>query len=311
FYQNGLLPEQRGLLREIAMELQSVRRRITDDDASGRSNPPLFFSPATSRILLPAGIPVELSEKIANYEKEKSLIKQELRDTVYAQDKTFFTRTRNREIDRLAERQWPRIAATEELAEDIRRDLAVLPEQPGPPPPPPLPAALSARITTFLSSRNELRAEIVRKVEVLKKQFPFLRVQATRNATGGVDLKLQVSQRDESNEEQMKALRATLTAFNQDIALRQGQLRNDEQSIRRDFEATVDLGSGLSAAGVLDTYAEVLQRREDWSLYGDYQTAMLTPGLSAEQRRLLYDSGVEQLELPLPNWDLIVIQVVN
>ena len=311
FYQNGLLPEQRGLLREIAMELQSVRRRVTDEDAGGRSNPPLFFSPATSRILLPPGIPPELSEKVSRYEREKSLIKQELRAVVYAQDKAFFTRTRNREIERLAERQWPRIAATEELAEDIRRDIAFLPAPPGPPPPPPLPAALAVRIVNFLSNRNELRAEIVRKVEQLKKQFPFLRIQAVRNAIGGADLKLQVGVRDESNESQMKTLRATLTAFNQEIALRQGQLRNDEQAIRREFETTVDMGSGLSAAGVLDSYAEVLQQREDWSLYGDYQTAMLTPGLSSEQRRLLYDSGVEQLELPLPNWDQIVIRVVN
>ena len=152
---------------------------------------------------------------------------------------------------------------------------------------------------------------MVRKVDQLKKDFPFLRIQATRNAAGGADLKMQVGARDETNEPQMKALRATLTAFNQEIALRQGQLRNDEQAIRLEFDATVDMGSGLSATGILDTYAEVLQQREDWSLYGDYQTAMLTPGLSSEQRRLLYDSAVEQLELPLPNWDQIVIRVVN
>jgi hypothetical protein len=310
FYQNGLLPEQRGLLREIALELQTVPRRVSDEEAGGLINPPLFFSPATSRLLLPAGVPSEVGEKIAAYEKEKSAIKRELRDTVYAQDKTFFNRTRNRVLEALAERQWPQIAALEELAEDIRRDLARLPNQPGPPPAPPLPAALTAHIMEFLAERNELRTEIVRKVEELKKRFPFIRIQSTRNASGTSDLKLLISPRPD-NDEEMKALRTTLTAFNQEIATRQGQLRKSEQAIRREFEITAAPGEGHSAEGLLDDYAEILQQREDWSLYGAYQTAMLTPGLSPEQRRLLFDRGLEKLSLPLPNWDQILIRVVN
>lgn len=310
FYQNGLLPEQRGLLREIAFELQTVPRRSNDEESLGMVNPPLFFSPATARLILPPGVPAAVSEKIAAYEKEKSAIKRELRDTIYSQDKTFFTRTRNRALESLAERQWPQISALEEMAEDIRRDLARLPNQPGPPPPPPLPAALTAHITTFLSERNELRVEIVRKVDDLKKRFPFIRIQSTRNAAGGSDLKLLVGPRPD-NDEEMKALRTTLTAFNQEIATRQGQLRQEEQSIRREFEVTSPPGEGRSAEGILDDYAEILQQREDWALYGDYQTAMLMPGLAPEQRRLLFDRSLEKLSLPLPYWDQIFIRVVN
>jgi hypothetical protein len=310
FYQNGLLPEQRGLLREIAIELQTVPRRPTDEETGGLVNPPLFFSPATSRLLLPPGVPAEIGEKIALYEKEKSAIKRELRDTVYAQDKTFFTRNRNRVLEALAERQWPQIAALEELAEDIRRDLARLPNQPGPPPPPPLPAALTAHITEFLADRNELRAEILRKVDELKKRFPFIRIQNSRNPAGGADLRLLISPRPD-NDEEIKALRTTMTAFNQEIATRQGQLRKAEQAIRREFEATSAPAEGRSAEGILDDYAEILQQREDWSLYGAYQTAMLTPGLTPEQRRLLFDRSLEKLSLPLPTWDQIFIRVVN
>ena len=310
FYQNGLLPEQRGLLREIAWELQTTPRRMLDDDSARLSNPPLFFSPATARLLLPPEIPEALAEKIAAFEREKSTLKRELRDAVYASDKSFFSRTRNRAMEALAERQWPRLAALEDMAEDIRRDLARLPHPLGPPPPPPLPAALTAHITEFLNDRKELRAEILRKIEQLRKQYPFISIQSTRNSGGGNDLKLLIPNRPD-NDEMMKNLRSTMTGFNQEIALRQGQLRKQEQAIRREFEVVADPEEARSAEGILDVYAEILQQREDWGLYGDYQAAMLTPGLSAEQRRLLFDRGVEKLGLPLPNWEQILIRVVN
>ena len=42
------------------------------------------------------------------------------------------------------------------------------------------------------------------------------------------------------------------------------------------------------------------QQQEIWDKYRDYQTAVLLPGLSPEQRRLLFGAAVEQLALPLP-----------
>ncbi|MEY2879116.1 MAG: hypothetical protein RLZZ15_1496, partial [Verrucomicrobiota bacterium] len=43
--------------------------------------------------------------------------------------------------------------------------------------------------------------------------------------------------------------------------------------------------------------------REDVT-YGDYRTAMLTPGLSPEQRRLLFSAAVAGLAQPLPRGEL-------
>jgi hypothetical protein len=42
-----------------------------------------------------------------------------------------------------------------------------------------------------------------------------------------------------------------------------------------------------------------------WDKYRDYQAAVLMPGLSAGQRRLLFDAAVEQLDLPLPSGEKV------
>jgi hypothetical protein len=48
----------------------------------------------------------------------------------------------------------------------------------------------------------------------------------------------------------------------------------------------------------------VATARETASVYRDYRVALFQPGLSPEQRRLLFDGVMEQLELPLPRGEL-------
>jgi hypothetical protein len=45
-------------------------------------------------------------------------------------------------------------------------------------------------------------------------------------------------------------------------------------------------------------------QQESEAAFRDYRTAVFEPGLSLEQRRLLFDSAVEQLNLPLPAGEL-------
>jgi hypothetical protein len=310
FYQTGLLVEQRGLLREIAYELRTVKRTMSEENLA-HANPPLFFSPATARLRLPPGLPVELREKIARYERERSMLKQELRDAIYAQDRAFFASTRKNALEALAQRQAPRFVALEELAEEIRRDFARLPDPMGPPPLPPLPAAFAARVMAFVSEKNAIKATVVDKIQQIKTDFNIQRVYSVRNPTGGgSDLRMVITPSEQS-EEQMKTLRTTLQRFNQDIALRQKDLRQKEEEIRRDFAALADREEGRSLEDLLDDYADILQQREEWRLYADYENAVLTPGLSPAQRRLLYDAGVEKLDLPLPPWEPIMIGIAE
>ena len=55
-----------------------------------------------------------------------------------------------------------------------------------------------------------------------------------------------------------------------------------------------------SVDDLLKDFEDARQRQELWDRYRDYQTAALMPGLSPEQRRMLYDAAVEELALPLP-----------
>jgi hypothetical protein len=56
---------------------------------------------------------------------------------------------------------------------------------------------------------------------------------------------------------------------------------------------------------LLRDFEDARQRQEIWDRYKDYQTAVLLPGLSQGQRRLLFDAAVEQLDLPLPSGDIV------
>jgi hypothetical protein len=311
FYQKGLLPEQRALLREIAMELREVgnRRHTEGEDIV---NPPLFFSPATARLRLPAGLPPELSEKIAAYEREKASIKDELKTVLFAEDRVFFSGSRVKALETLADKQWPRIEALEDMAEDIRRDLARLPEPVGPPAPPPLPSALAARITSYLADRTAMQQDILAKIGQIKKDYAVQRVVSGKNSGGGGDLRLVINPGTQT-EEKMASLRATLAAFNDEMSGRQKTMRAEEDAIRREFARAVpeSMTQGRSIDTMLSDFAEALMQRDDWVHYDDYQTAMLTPGLSPEQRRLLFDAGVEKLALPLPGWDLTPVRVIQ
>jgi hypothetical protein len=51
---------------------------------------------------------------------------------------------------------------------------------------------------------------------------------------------------------------------------------------------------------LLRNFATQFSQQETWQRYRDYDTAVYEPGLSPEQRRLLYADALVQLDLPLP-----------
>ncbi len=57
---------------------------------------------------------------------------------------------------------------------------------------------------------------------------------------------------------------------------------------------------GKSAQVFMKDFELATQNLEVWSNYRYYYLAVFEPGLSIEQRRLLYDYALEKLEIPLP-----------
>jgi hypothetical protein len=54
------------------------------------------------------------------------------------------------------------------------------------------------------------------------------------------------------------------------------------------------------AGRTIEAYLIAMEQRQRIEKYHDYELAVLEPGLSPEQRRLLFGSGIVNLDLPLP-----------
>ena len=281
YYQDGLSSAQRRLLREIAMELQMEIRRSTDPAQPTEGAAPIFFSPETARIRVPADLPAELAGQVAAFVAERKGLKAELREAIRNYDGATASE-RTRVLQQLAAKQEPRIAALEERAEDIRRGLASIPDLPGPPAPPRLPADLAARISAYRGH----------KLDLLKALHAVVAPPAPAAPP---------RQRAMPAQEEV-------AVFNREHAAQFAELKTEKDGIR---EALAQYMRGdhaprdrKSIDGLLEEFENARQRQEVWEKYRDYQVAVLMPGLSPEQRRLLFDAAVEKLALPLPGGEV-------
>ena len=302
YFQRGLSVEQRGLLREVAMaqgdQLRSTAWDLRPASAGTNDSHTLFFSPETSRLNVPLKLPPALSDKIGIYYHDKVELSNELRDAVVAQDQNFaVTRTKN--FEALAIRQAPRLTALAELAEEIRRGLAALPPPPPPAAPPDLSPELIARINAL---RHDMRA-------LADERSAFL-LHATV-----VPFKFDLSQPPMELGGQLDTLRIaainrTDDEFRQEAAGRYAELKQRAAAIRESLIAETDghidpsTGKPMDATTLVRTF-EAAQKQFDQlgreeATYGDYQIAMLQPGLSPEQRRLLFGAELVALAQPLP-----------
>jgi hypothetical protein len=297
FYQKGFSPAQRRLLREITLEISSV---LIGVEGNTTSAPYLFFSPETARIRLPASLPPDLADKVARYESEKSALKKELIDAVTQQDTTFFSFARVGAFESLSDKQWPRFAALESLAEDIRHGLARLPNG-GAPDAPVLPAGLSSRIAAYQKEKANLNSELTRRLSAVPATAPVF------------DSALSVSARLEklkaARAERDEQIRKEIDSFKQENAARYAALTASHESIRNELVElarvhTGEAGANLSPDALIRNFAAAVRQAEEWKHtdreFHEYKTAVLQPGLSPEQRRLLFDASLEDLNLQLP-----------
>lgn len=304
FYQNGLLPAQRRLLREIAIELASAGENTA---AATAAQPYLFFPPEPARVLLPDNLSADLAAKVAAYQTKKSALKKELYDTVYAQDHATFSFLRSSGLKALAEKQAARLTALDALAEDIRRELV---QQPPATFKPPLPPVLMARISTLLQARTALQKETMTKIEELRARIERAPIQLGYSfESDGMKYVVAPARgpRGRSPEEMARIIepvREAMATIAENFGRHFADMINETESIRR--ETALHLGSEkpqpIEAALAAATRYALQQNSEE--AYREYRTAVFEPGLSSEQRRLLFDGAIERLNLPLPRGEL-------
>ena len=280
FYGSGLSPAQRRLLREIVVETDEGAPREASPGPDGRW---LFFSPETARVQLPPALPAELAAKVDAYENLKNTLKSELRAALGESGRSYVISSRAQQLAALAERQEPRFATLEQLAEDIRGRLQGLIADPlHAPRLPSLSPELEERISAYRKAKLDLQKALLAKVQ---------EVTGREAATDSAAMQDRVQQ--------------AIAAFTRENSLRYAALEKAKEEIRSDLAHVASAhpngpGNDQSADRLLKNFTDSLQQHELWRLYYEYRIAVFEPGLSPEQRRLLYASTVERLVLPLP-----------
>lgn len=299
YYQDGLLPEQRGLLLEVAEDLRlralaaraAPPRRTADPGA-------MYFSPATARLRLPANATPELVARLGRFNAERRQLQNELRDAVLAHDKEPRS-VRAAAFADLADRQWPRLAEHEKLAEEIRVDLAALPML-RLASPPYIPPSLITRIDTYRAQRQKIFDELQQALDVAVSMTVRPRIFPSMDKTQQAQLA-----------EDRAAVRNRVTAtFLEAARERVEELRKQYDDIQADLtliasgQSDPETGRPLTPDTLLRGYSVALERFETFGreevIYKSYRLAMLMPGLSREQRRLLFNVARVGLAQPLP-----------
>jgi hypothetical protein len=247
-------------------------------------------------------MPRELEQKIQAYQDEKAALKAELREVLYKQDRAFFAFKRVNALKALAAQQAARLARVEEVAEEIRAGLVLLPN-PAKPPTIPVPREVASRVSRYMNDKIAWQRTMLARQEALRNEFPEDRVEFVRQRDSIV---LQIVANRRSTPEQKakrEAAIAELATFNATQAKGYVAMARDKEKIQAELLAIASSLAGRSAHKsielLLAEFAYAFTQQERWERYADYETAVLQPGLSPEQRRLLFGSALASLDLPL------------
>ncbi|HVS51159.1 MAG TPA: hypothetical protein VHD62_02295 [Opitutaceae bacterium] len=299
FYQDGLSPEQRDLLDEITLETQEqaqprLRRPGSKDDPAKA----FFFSPGGARYFLPENLPTELDGKIRDYERAKFEEKKILHDTIVALD-VESAGERTKALRALADSQAPRLARMEAFAEEVRRGLAQLPPPPLPVLPPKLPPKLTERFVAYRREAQALAAEQTRYLASHRSPPKTFQGHFT-------------SEEIRAHLDEIRAsFENAIAEFRAENAERFAALRAEREAILKDADEFAHLNTDPATGQPMDvrSLAAYVKAADDYfarvgrdeAIYADYNRAMLLPGLSPAQRRLLFHTAVAGLAQPLPN----------
>lgn len=301
YYQAGLLPAQRGLLTELAIELRHEARKARGQPGNRGDSDAIFFSPETARFRLPASVTPELRERLAAYNGRKAALKRALLDTVVAQDDAG-SAARTAAFEALADRQWPEIVAIEALADDIRTELAQRFAPTPPPAPPWVPQELFKAIHSYNADRDVYFTEMKAFADSAAG-----RVLPPESDSGDAERQFQARQAE--------ARRAASIAYQRETAEEFGKLEARYRAIRESLAVLAQnqidrkTGKPLSGDTLLRAHSASMAEFDAFGresvIYAHYRIAMLQPGLSPEQRRLLFGYALAGLAQPLPHGEFM------
>lgn len=285
YYQEGLSAAQRQLLREIVIELAAALGDADLGDASDFApDETIFFLPHGSRLRVPTEIPSSLAAQLDAFTTQKRALKRELRDALFSLDRDSDSK-RERTLRELAAQQEPRFRELETAAEDIRHELARVTSARPAAPRSDLPRELEQRIETYLRNKANLQR--------------VARQQAQPDAIA----------REGKKEKSAEAARAALAAFEAENRSRIAALAAEARVLREEVArhaANSPASATKSVDALLADFATAFKQQQLRTLYQDYRTAVLQPGLTPAQRDLLFNAAVAALDLTgMKDWQAV------
>jgi hypothetical protein len=303
FFQDGLSAAQRELLRDAAIELWA---ETDPSQAAAQAHPRerlLYFSPETARVPLPENLPPSLERRISEFTASKNRLKSELLNAVRSNESSGSARAEA--FRKLAAAEASSFAALAEMAEGIRRELVKLPDPSGPPAAPALPSDLTARISAYRTHKIELLKMLRGMLGGSLSSGDTTRARRDAKATDPIASATEwMHDGTTSTGVQPSDLKVSAAEFERVQRTQLAELNKERAGIREslsDYVRANDRPTDTkSVDDLLKDFEDARQRQELWDKYRDYQAAALMPGMSPEQRRMLYDAAVEELALPLP-----------
>ncbi len=304
YYQAGLSPAQRRLLREIMVE---VYAGAEDATSAAAAQPFLFFMPEMTRILMPDTISDDVAKAIATFQTKKSVLKKELFDAVLEAENASFGFSRTATLRTLAGKQAARFAEVEKIADEIRDGIVALPELGPSLAQSPLSPALSQRTVSVAEERANLMRDSRTKIEAilarvdgtLPVKFSYtldsegIKVQPRPIYYGGSRLP--------KDDPRVAAVVTELTQVGNEHRTRNEELMREYEQLRVAIADSLGpKATGLAVDQALDGVVRAYTMQENEAAYAEYRIAAFEPGLSPAQRRLLFEGALEKLELPLP-----------
>lgn len=287
----GLSIDQRQLLQAIAQDATAR----TDEDAAPAH---VFFLPATTRIRWPLSDDPNLTRHMQRFQTMRQTLAEELTRFIIDSPANPSRRQLRKHYTELVTRQTPQFDELHHLAEQIRF-LLVNVRYPDQPPDHGLPSELvrlagehHARKLAFQNRTQHLLQDLGRYFAPEKLRLgsannePVIEVEAATDPAA-------------KPKGSRKKLLGWLQQANEWLSRTHRELQTEAKTvsaaIRRHHE-TLSPAQAPSVRELTATLVQTYVREETWRRYADYRTAVLTPGLSPAQRRLLLNAALRDLE---------------
>jgi len=289
-FREGFSLDQRRLLDEMALEIQ-----LAIEPESVVSTPaPAFFWPAGARIAVPVGLPPEAAEKFEEFQRRKAALKDELRAALDREANQVFNIDRTDAHARLAAAQAHRFAELDALADQIRPALAALVGA-GDPSVAELPDAVSRQVAAIVDRKAALQRGVHTRLVEFRRELPSDRIELIRQRDG---LAIAIVT-DNSRRRDRESVLSRINTFNGEISTRFAALAADSDAMRsaiaRYQATTMGVNPDLTVDQLASDFLAAYKARESRQRQRDYAAAVLAPGLSSAQRRLLLTAASADL----------------